>query len=264
MKLSRRLRAICELVPSGSAVVDVGCDHAYVPVELLSSGKCPCAVASDIRSGPLMSARRNIEEAGLADRIRTAVCDGVSADTAALLAAAGLEAGTPVTLVTAGMGGLMMVKILQEAERSLFTWYVASPQKDAAAFRRGLGALGFAIVDEDMIEEEGKFYPILLARRTGERAELTFEEALLGPVLMRKGQEVFRRFLLKRRHTLRDILPSLPEGEGERREELLRELSAVEGLLETQQARPLLRGDKPSAGRQVYGIGGANRADYDQ
>ena len=137
MKLSERLRTICSFVPEGSAAVDVGCDHAYVPIELVKEGTCPCAVASDIRTGPLQSAAANIAREGLSECIRTVVCDGVPADLPELISSAG-GTGLPLTLITAGMGGLMMLQILDNADTGLFSFYVASPQKDARLFRKGL------------------------------------------------------------------------------------------------------------------------------
>ena len=59
MQLSLRLSAIAGLVTRGNRLVDVGCDHGYLPVSLYLDGKIPGAIAMDVRKGPCPE-RRNI------------------------------------------------------------------------------------------------------------------------------------------------------------------------------------------------------------
>ena len=65
MHISKRIQAIVDMVSPGYSVCDVGCDHAYTSITLVENGKCPYAVASDVRPGPLAAAQKNIENAGL-------------------------------------------------------------------------------------------------------------------------------------------------------------------------------------------------------
>ena len=52
LTLPPRLRTIADLVPPGARLVDVGTDHAYLPVWLLSHGKIASAIASAaVKSG---------------------------------------------------------------------------------------------------------------------------------------------------------------------------------------------------------------------
>ena len=243
MKLSRRLSALCSMVPAGTILFDVGCDHAYVPIALVGEGRCPFCVASDLRSGALSSAREHVLAAGLADRIRLLLADGVPAGAPSLVdsfRSGGMMSGGAkefresapecasahkpgVTLLTAGMGGLLMLEILSKAEvpEGFFTYYLASPQRDADLFRAGLVFAGYRISDEVLVEEKGNYYPLILGEYTGEPAEaLTQEEALLGPVLMKRGGSTYRRYLSWKIRACEAILQSLPENEGLRREEI--------------------------------------------
>ena len=61
--LSPRLRRIADLVPSGRALADIGTDHAYLPIALCATEKIPCAIAMDLREGPLTIAAKNIRRA---------------------------------------------------------------------------------------------------------------------------------------------------------------------------------------------------------
>ena len=67
--LCPRLQMVADFVRDGAAVADIGTDHAYLPVALVLSGKCPRAVVSDLREMPLENARQAIRLYHLEDRI---------------------------------------------------------------------------------------------------------------------------------------------------------------------------------------------------
>ena len=48
MQLSLRLSAIAEMVTKGNRLVDVGCDHGYLPVYLIQKRRIPSAIAADV------------------------------------------------------------------------------------------------------------------------------------------------------------------------------------------------------------------------
>ena len=58
--LDKRLRAIAESVRENSVFADIGTDHAYIPIFLITKGICKMGYASDLRQGPLDSARKNL------------------------------------------------------------------------------------------------------------------------------------------------------------------------------------------------------------
>ena len=58
VQLSERLTAIAEMVTEGNRLVDVGCDHGYLPVYLMLQHKIPRAIATDVAK-VLWQERRN-------------------------------------------------------------------------------------------------------------------------------------------------------------------------------------------------------------
>ncbi len=102
MKLSKRLATIAALVPPGGRLADIGTDHAYLPVYLVTEGIVPSAVAGEVNEGPFRAAGEALARVGLADRISLRFGDGLAV----------LAPGEADTAVIAGMGGQTIVDIL--------------------------------------------------------------------------------------------------------------------------------------------------------
>lgn len=211
MQLSLRLSAIADMVTTGNRLVDVGCDHGYLPVYLIQQKKIPSAIAMDVRKGPLSRAKEHIRQYGLEEYIQTRLSDGLE----------NLKAGEGDTLVIAGMGGPLMERILTDGQsvRDSFSEMILQPQSDIPHFRRFIQSQGFQIVEEKMVEEEGKFYPMMRVVRTcpegdgnenlvSEAAPYTFEEAF-GKFLLKEHNPVLYRYLLREERIRADILKQL-------------------------------------------------------
>lgn len=151
--LSKRLGAIAGMVTTGSRVCDVGCDHGFVPIWLAEHGISPKVLAMDVRSGPLGAAKEHIAERGLDSCIETRLSDGLH----------NYNIGEADTLICAGMGGGLMLRILSEEpdKTASFRELILQPQSEIEQFRAGLRQMGYRIGDEIMIEEDGKFYPMM-------------------------------------------------------------------------------------------------------
>ena len=104
-ELSPRLAAVARMAAGARILADVGCDHGLLSIYMLTHGWAQTAVASDLRPGPLSTARRNAAGCGLAGRIRFELCDGLDYP--------GAEKADTVAI--AGMGGETIAGILQRA-----------------------------------------------------------------------------------------------------------------------------------------------------
>ena len=104
MQLSERLQAVADFVTPQSRLADVGTDHAYVPIYLAEKKIISRAIAMDVVDGPLQRARENIAVHRLEAVIETRKSDGLEA----------LKPGEADTVVIAGMGGLLICRILEQ------------------------------------------------------------------------------------------------------------------------------------------------------
>lgn len=189
-KLSKRMQAVADLVTPGLRVADVGCDHAYVSIYLVEQEIASKCLAMDVNKGPLERAQVNIRAHGLEDRIETRL-------------GSGLEPAVPGevdAVLMAGMGGILMRDLLQtsrEVSQSLQEW-VLQPQSDIDLVRRYIRESGFRIVEENMVEEDGKYYPMFRAIPGQETAEeLPWQQVydLYGKLLLTGRHPVLKEFL---------------------------------------------------------------------
>lgn len=179
--MSARLEAIVRLAGQGDTVCDVGCDHAHVPIRLLQTGCYRRAIGMDVIAGPLGKAAANLALYGMEDRVQLRLSDGLDA----------CIAGEADTLVVTGMGGTLMEEILlrQPEKTASFRALVLGPQSDPEKVRSALRRLGFTITEEELIFEDGKYYPVIrseaAADSSGERnGDKNIPEK--SPVLYRK------------------------------------------------------------------------------
>lgn len=259
MRLSKRLTAIAQMVnaagPSekdrktGYCLLDVGTDHAHIPIRLLMSGVIEHAIAMDVIEGPLEKARENVALYGVADRVCLRLSDGLDA----------YEIGEAQGLVIAGMGGRIMSRILcREPDKTLdFEELILQPQADPEFVRRAVRELGLAIDREKIVLEDNKYYPVIhvihapyegpdwkksKAYHTYHREEdkNLFQEAedLFGPVLIRERDDMLRSYLLWQKGVNDRILYSLqranPAADAvkEKKAEVIRKESLIRTALE--------------------------------
>lgn len=230
MELSKRLKRVVSFVEPGAVVADVGTDHGYVPIFLVREGIAARALAMDVNRGPLLRAQAHVAAYGLTERIQLRLGDGLSA----------LKAGEADTVILAGMGGPLMCRILTEGMELARTMkrLILSPQSELADVRAFLEQQGFAIVDEAMVEEDGKYYTVICARPAcGKKYIMEDEgEQLLqrkyGACLLRRNDPVLREFLEREEKKYVRILDRLAaangpdSAEGGRRAEREKEVKA--------------------------------------
>ena len=153
MKLSERMKAVAAMVTNGNVLADVGTDHGYVPIMLVQRGFVPSAIAMDINEGPLQRARENVLLYQLQEKIDTRLSNGVEA----------LTDGEAESIVIAGMGGELIIRILTDGEKICKSAQelILQPQSEIQKVRKFLREHEYRIVDENMVFEEQKYYSVI-------------------------------------------------------------------------------------------------------
>ncbi len=148
-ELSKRLQAVADLVTVRGCVADIGTDHAtvrgcvadigtdhaYIPIYLTEHKKVKKAFAMDVNEGPLIRAE-GLEK---------------------------LSPGEVEAVIIAGMGGGLVMRILTEGQAVAETLQecILQPQSEIAKVREFLQQNGYQIVQEEMVLDEGKYYPMM-------------------------------------------------------------------------------------------------------
>ena len=227
MELSKRLYAVAGLVTEGASVADIGTDHGYVPIYLVENGIASKVIALDVNQGPLNRARMHIVGHGLGDRIETRLSDGL----------ARICPGEVDTVIASGMGGPLTIRILQEGKEvaDQLNTLILQPQSEICRVRRFLTENGYRIEQEDMVLEDGKYYPVMRVVH-GTKEPYEEWEYLYGKRLLEARHPVLLEFLKRELRIKESILEQLAGRSGsesarERAEEICREREWIQKAL---------------------------------
>lgn len=163
--LGSRLALCASMVRQGAALADIGTDHAYLPVWLAKKNRIRSAVASDIRPGPLHRARDNIERYGVSDLVSARLSDGLEE----------IEPEEAEDVVIAGMGGLMMIHIIQAAPwlKDPNRRLILQPMTSVKELRGFLVREGFCVLQEKAAVEDSHVYSVMQVNFTGRKQSVS-------------------------------------------------------------------------------------------
>ena len=153
MNLDNRLKRITDFIPSGSYILDVGCDHALLDIYLALNRNNVKLIASDINENPLKIAKENIKKYNLEDEITLEKADGVS------------KINDEVdTVVIAGMGTSTINDIINNDLKKLknVKKIIISSHTSSFELRENMNKKGFKIIDEAVVFDKGKYYEIIV------------------------------------------------------------------------------------------------------
>lgn len=220
--ISKRLELVTSFVPQGAILLDVGSDHAYLPIDLVERGKIKSAIAGEVVEGPYQSAVKNVEAHGLKEKIQVRLANGLAA----------FEEADKVSVITiAGMGGRLIARILEEGLDKLahVVRLILQPNNREDDLRIWLQENGFQIVAESILEEAGKFYEIFVVEAG--QMKLSASDVRFGPFLSKEVSSVFVQKWQKEAVKLEFALGQIPEKNLEERQVLVDKIQAIKEVL---------------------------------
>ncbi len=170
INLSERLAAIADYVQKGETIADIGTDHGLLPIFLLLESISPKAVLCDIKKGPLEKAKANLHIYAPETRADLRLGGGLEP----------LEIGEVDTVIIAGMGGLMITKILEAdpMKTRSFRKFILQPRNGRDKLRVWLYNQGYTIVKERLVRE-GNYICEIFVVETAVAADMDKREASL-------------------------------------------------------------------------------------
>jgi len=185
MLLSKRLEAIANMIDQDDIVLDIGTDHGYLPIYLVSNQIIKLAIACDIKDSPLKMASKNVEKANLKDKIKLVLSDGLESITSYFN-----------TIVIAGVGPRTIINILTNGEAKIKgKTLILQSNVSSNLVRAWLSSNSFKIIDEALVFEDSNYYEIIKA--VNGKQLLTNSDLYLGPVIKKiKNETVIDYFNL--------------------------------------------------------------------
>ena len=220
--ISKRLELVASFVPQGAILLDVGSDHAYLPIDLVERRRINSAIAGEVVEGPYQSAVKNVEAHGLREKIQVRLANGLTA----------FEEEDQVSVITiAGMGGRLISTILEEGLDKLANVerLILQPNNREDDLRIWLQDHGFQIISESILEEAGKFYEILVVEAG--QMKLSASDIRFGPFLSKEVSPVFVQKWQKEAVKLEFALGQIPEKNLEERQVLAHKIQAIKEAL---------------------------------
>ncbi len=205
------------MVRCGSRLADIGTDHAYLPASLILDGTVKSAIAADLRKGPLENAEATVRTHSIADKVELRLSDGLNA----------VCPDEVDDIVIAGMGGILISEILQNAPwvKNENIQLILQPQSHDETLRKWLWDNGFEITKESACFEDGKVYICMAAVFSGQATAHSEGEILLGGFCKNDG-EACVAFCEKKLRRVKVRLAALKESDPENAE-----IKALERIL---------------------------------
>ena len=202
--ISARLLCCADMVPHKARVADIGTDHGYLGIHLLTEGTASYVAACDLREGPLQSARRNAARHQIGEEMAFFLSDGL----------AKVDPDSVDTIVCAGMGGDLIAQILSAAPWLQDERYtlILQPQSSIQDLRAWLGSHGFYEERAELVKDGGFIYCVLRLR-WGSGMELTPGQQFASPTLLASQNPLLKEYIPRLRDSLLRIIEGLSRAE---------------------------------------------------
>lgn len=210
IKLSKRLETILHMTPI-SVVADIGSDHGKLMIALFEKGTVTHGYAIENKKGPYNRLVKALTDANLINDIIPLMSDGLT-DLPDIVS----------TIILAGMGGKTIVDIIKAHPQKLknVETIIIDAHSDVPFVRKEISNLGYIIVEETIIKEEGIYYEIIRFKK-GEYAFYGEHDLTFGPYLRKEKSAIFKEKYQQRIYDIDNILtlPTIPKA----RKDLLNE-----------------------------------------
>lgn len=181
LNIKNRLIRVADFVKF-SRLADIGSDHAYLPIYLTKEGKINFAVAGEVVDGPHKSSIQNVADNNLSSVIECRKGSGLDVITLS---------DNIETITICGMGGKLIADILEAGKEKLINkpQLILQPNVASNLVREKLEQLGYEIIAEDILEEDGHIYEIIVAEEG--IMNLSEEEKQFGIFLPKEKNSAF-------------------------------------------------------------------------
>lgn len=225
--LSNRLQQVASHVIKDSRLADIGSDHAYLPIYLAKKQVINYGVVGEVAKGPLNNAVTEITKNELTDVLHPRLADGLAA----------IEANDQIDVITiAGMGGKLISHILESGKEKLTgkERLILQPNVGSEITRAWLMKHHYEILTEEILEEDGHIYEIIVAEKTTAEVVYSHKELTFGPHLLNQIDQVFIDKWQKEKQLKQNVINSILKADNKDHDkvmELKQQIDLIEEVL---------------------------------
>lgn len=211
-----RIKIIASKVEDNSKIIDIGCDHAYLDIELIEQNRNINVIASDISKNVISTTKEKLKKLGYNIDLRCG--DGLDV----------VNSTEIDTIIISGMGSFNQIEILTKDISKLdnVKTIILCPNDSAFNIRNNLKKIGYYIYDEDIIYESKIYYPLLVLKKGIKN--YSYSDILLGPILRNKNDINIKNYYKEQIEKKKSILSNLPEKYGKKIKELQNDIKILE------------------------------------
>lgn len=222
IELSKRLTCVASYIDNDVVLADIGSDHAYIPCLSVMEGKLQKAYACEVVEGPLQSSIKTIEENALQGKVIPVLSDGLK--------------NVPSDVeefVIAGMGAYTILSILQDSVERVKQCRkgIIQTNSHGELIRAYLSEQKYHILNEEIVEEDGKYYEIIVFEAQN-GVNLTEEEIQFGPCHLKAKTPLFCAYYQGMLATKKKILENL-DSHNPKYDVLERECNNIQKMLQS-------------------------------
>ncbi len=147
--MTKRIVEISKFIDANSSVVDIGTDHAMLPIYLYDNNISNDVLATDVNDGPLDIAKKNIGNR----KIKLKKTSGLN----------GIDEEYDIYII-AGMGGHLISNIISDniVKFRLAKKIILQPMQNIYELRKFLYENNFIILNEHICYENNRFFVIIV------------------------------------------------------------------------------------------------------
>lgn len=211
VNINNRLIQTIAFVDKCRSIADIGSDHGYSSIYMLENGIAERVIATDISRPSLAKTEKIVYEHNLSDNIECRAGNGLCV----------LKPDEVNAVLIAGMGAELIATILSDSENTArkLDFLVLQPMNSAEPLRRHLVNMGYAIIDEGITFDNGKFYQILKCKY-GNSKKLSDEEYEIGTFVYKKKIPLCKEFTEHKIQKFNQILSYIGDNDTEKKRDI--------------------------------------------
>ena len=200
--VSKRIKFIASLIDKNDSVLDIGTDHALLPIYIIKNNITKIADGSDVSKTVLLNAEKNIAKYHLQDEINLYCSDGIS----------NIDVSKYNTFVITGMGYYTIKDILSNNKFKHINKLIIQSNNNHEDMRKFINSIGYKIISDFYIKDKDKPYLIIHA----EKGKQTLSDIEYVCGIYNKNNTWYYKYMINKYEGILKLIPDCDKSDIEK------------------------------------------------